>query len=103
MKKSFLMAVVAMAVTAPVFAGTPVLDQREANQRARIHQGVQSGELTKPEARRLRVGEARLHLNEARAKEDGKVTPAERAKLEREANHESTRIHRQKHDAQTRN
>ena len=103
MTKSILMAIVAVAVTAPVFAGTPVLNQREANQHARIHQGVQSGELTKPEARRLRVGEARLNLNEARAKEDGVVTPAERARLQREANNESKRIYRQKHDEQTRN
>ena len=32
---------------------TPVIDKREQNQKARIKQGVKSGELTKKEARRL--------------------------------------------------
>jgi len=102
MKKSTVFAVLAILGTAPLLAGTPNLDKREANQRARIHQGVESGSLTRPEARRLREGEARLNYNEAKAKADGVVTPAERARLQREANHESERIYRQKHDAQTR-
>ncbi len=89
---------------APVFAGTPVLDQREANQRARIAQGVGSGELTRPEAHRLVRGERRLDRHEAIAKSTGdRVTPRERASLEREANRMSTRIYRQKHDGQVRN
>ena len=53
MKKSMLFAVLAILGTAPVLAGTPRLNEREANQHARIHQGVESGSLTKPEARRL--------------------------------------------------
>jgi hypothetical protein len=103
MKKSMLIVALALVATAPAFAGTPNLNAREANQRARIHQGVQSGELTKPEARHLREGEARLNYNEARAKADGVVTPAERARLHNEANRESARIYQQKHDAQDRN
>jgi hypothetical protein len=105
MKKSMVFAVLAILGSAPILANdsTPNLDKREANQHARIHQGVESGSLTKPEARRLREGEARLKYNEAKAKADGTVTPAERAKLQREADHESERIYRQKHDAQTRN
>jgi hypothetical protein len=106
MKNSTLLAGIGLALSiamaGSVSAGTPRLDQREHNQRARIHQGVKSGELTRPEARRLRVGEARLHLNEARAKSDGEVTAAERARLQREASRESRRIYRQKHDAQDR-
>ena len=102
MTKSIIFAAIAVIATAPVLAGTPNLDKREANQHARIHQGVESGALTKPEARRLREGEARLNYNEARAKADGVVTPAERARLQSEANRESQRIYRQKHDAQTR-
>lgn len=101
MKKSMLI-VLALVATAPAFAGTPRLNAREHNQMARIHQGVKSGELTRPEARHLRRGEARLNYNEARAKADGVVTPAERARLHNEANRESARIYRQKHDAQDR-
>ena len=102
MSKTILFAALAVIATAPVLAGTPRLDAREHNQRARIHQGVQSGELTRPEARRLRVGESRLNYHEARAKSDGVVSAAERARLQREANHESQRIYRQKHDGQDR-
>jgi hypothetical protein len=102
MKKSMLFAVLAILGSAPLLAGTPRLNQREANQHARIHQGVESGSLTKPEARRLREGEARLNYNEARAKADGVVTPAERAKLHNEADRESERIYKQKHDGQSR-
>ena len=101
MKESMLI-VLALVATAPAFASTPRLNAREHNQMARIHQGVQSGELTRPEARHLRAGEARLNYNEARAKADGVVTPAERARLHNEANRESARIYRQKHDAQDR-
>jgi hypothetical protein len=102
MKKSMLIVALAVIATAPAFAGTPRLNAREHNQMGRIHQGVQSGSLTRPEARRLSVGEARLNLNEARAKSDGVVTAAERARLHNEASRESARIYRQKHDTQTR-
>lgn len=86
----------------PVLAGTPVLDNREDRQQQRIANGIESGALTAPEAARLERGEARLNRNEAQAKQDGTVTPRERARLQHEANHMSKRIYRQKHDAQTR-
>ena len=60
------------------------------------------GELTRPEARRLRAGQVHLHRAEARAKSDGVVTGRERARLQHEANQQSRRIYRQKHDAQDR-
>jgi len=90
------------AISVPAMAGTPRLDAREQNQRQRIAQGVRSGELTRPEARRLIKGERRLHRHERYAKSDGVVTPAERARLQRNANRMSTRIYRQKHDPQSR-
>jgi hypothetical protein len=104
-KRNWMAAVALLSMTAmagSVLAGTPNLDRREHNQRARIHQGVDSGELTRAEAQRLRVGQAHLHLNEARAKSDGVVTGAERARLQNQADRQSRRIHRQKHDAQSR-
>jgi hypothetical protein len=104
-KRTTILAVSGLVIAtlgATAFAGTPVLDRREHNQAARIHQGVKSGELTRPETRRLVAGEARLRANEARAKADGNVTAAERARLQAEANRMSKRIYRQKHDAQTR-
>ncbi len=90
------------AISVPAMAGTPRLDAREQNQRQRIAQGVRSGELTRPETRRLIKGERRLHRHERYAKSDGVVTPAERARLQRNANRMSARIYRQKHDPQSR-
>ena len=98
-----LIALAATALlTGPAFAGTPVLHQREARQQARIAQGVRSGELTRPEARRLERGELHLYRLEGAAKADGVVTPREHARLQYAANVESRRIYAQKHDAQTR-
>ena len=90
------------AVSGTAFAatGTPRLDQREANQQQRINQGVATGQLTSQEANNLQRSENKLNANEARAKADGVVTPAERRRLQHEANRNSRKIHRQKHDAQ---
>ena len=103
MNKSFLLAAVALIATAPGLAGTPRLDHRESNQANRIYNGVAHGELTRPEARRLTAGQVHLRRAEARAKSDGVVTAGERAHLRHEANQQSRRIYRQKHDAQNRN
>jgi hypothetical protein len=104
MLKRIVASLLILGLAAPVFAGghTPNLDQREHNQRARIQQGVRSGELTRPETRRLKRGEIALHRNEAVAKSDGVVTARERARLQAEANNMSRRIYRQKHDPQAR-
>ena len=102
MNKSILIAALALVVTAPALAGTPRLDAREHNQRARIHNGVASGELNRAETRRLAAGQYHLRAAEARAKSDGVVTARERARLEHEADQQSRRIYRQKHDAQDR-
>ena len=106
MKTSTLLAGIGLALSlglaGSASAGTPRLDQREHHQRQRIHNGVASGELTRPEARRLAAGQAHVMRVESRAKSDGVVTSRERAHLQHEANQQSRRIYRQKHDAQDR-
>jgi hypothetical protein len=93
----------ALSVAAlPALAGTPRLDAREHNQRDRIGQGMRSGELTRPEARRLVRGQIGLHRAERHAKADGVVTRGERCRLENRADRMSARIYRQKHDLQSR-
>lgn len=81
MFRKLALAATLMAITVPAFADTPRLDAREQNQRERIAQGIRSGELTRPETRRLVRGEVRLH---------------------RHADRMSRRIYRQKHDIQSR-
>ena len=79
---------------------TPRVDQREANQQARIDQGVASGSLTARETNRLDKQQARVASAEAGAKADGKVTAKERGRLHRMQDRASRNIHHQKHAAQ---
>jgi hypothetical protein len=102
MFRKLAVAAVLTAIALPAMAGTPGLDAREQNQRERIAQGVRSGELTRPETRRLVRGEVRLHRHERIARSDGVVTGAERLRLQRNANRMSKRIYVQKHDPQPR-
>ena len=88
----------AQAATAPA---TPRVDQREVNQDARIQQGVASGQLNAKETYRLEKEQAVINKAENKAKADGKVTKAERRKLQHMQNRASKDIHAQKHDAQT--
>jgi hypothetical protein len=81
-------------------AATPGIDKRQEIQQKRIDQGVQSGELNKREAARMERHQAGIQKMEDKAKADGTVTKKERAKIHHAQNHESQRIHRQKHDRQ---
>jgi len=101
MKVRTILAILACAAL-PVAAqtATPRVDQRQANQEARIQQGVQSGELTGKEAAKLEKGQAKVQKKEDKAKADGQVTQKERAKLAKEQDKQSKKIHKQKHDKQ---
>jgi hypothetical protein len=88
----------AQAAAAPT---TPRVDQREANQQARIANGAASGQLTAKETQRLEKQQAHVNQAEANAKADGKVSKRERKHLAHMQNKASKNIHSQKHDAQT--
>ncbi|MBL8299268.1 MAG: hypothetical protein JNN30_13095 [Rhodanobacteraceae bacterium] len=83
-------------------AQTPAVDQRQADQRARINQGVASDELTRREAVHLRAEQAHIRQQEREAKADGVVTRRERRQLQRELDRSSAHIYEQKHDTQQR-
>lgn len=71
------------------------------NDRARIRQGVKSGELTKAETVRLAAQTAKLKNEKEAYKSDGVVTAEERKDYRNDKKKVSRRIYRQKHDAQT--
>lgn len=96
MKKMLL--VVATLVSIPVFAGTPVINQRQANQQNRIAKGVASGQLTGNEAARLQQGQAKVANMKANAKADGVVTKSERAQIRHAQNVQSNKIYNKKHN-----
>jgi hypothetical protein len=86
--------------------GHPRVNQvngREQNQQKRIANGVKSGQLTPGETRRLERGEQRLQNNEKKdmAKDNGHLTKQDQRQLNREANHMSKRIYKDKHNAKT--
>lgn len=93
-----LLACQALAATAQ----TPVINARERNERARIRQGVASGELNSREAARMRGREAGITAEKRAARADGVVTRDERHNLRRTENSASRAIYRQKHDRQVR-
>jgi len=101
MKVRTILAILASAAL-PVAAqtATPRVDQRQANQEARIQQGVQSGELTGNEAAKLEKGQVSVQKKEDKAKADGQVTQKERAKLAKAQDKQSKKIRKQKHDKQ---
>jgi hypothetical protein len=80
---------------------TPGINKRQRNQQRRISQGIKSGSLTAGEAARLEKREAKIQHDKQAAKADGKVTPAERRKLNREENRASKKIYQLKHNKKT--
>ncbi len=74
---------------------------REARQRARIHQGVASGQLTRGETTALRHEQRHIETMRERALADGHMGPAEGARLDQAQNHANRDIYRLKHNART--
>jgi ABC-type Na+ efflux pump permease subunit len=95
--------VLLFAITATAQTTKADVDTRQQNQKARIKDGVKSGELTKAEAEKARAQQAQIRRAEAKAKSDGTVTAEERAKLDAKQDKASKRIYKNKHDAQQRN
>src|ERR1051326_8697216 len=101
--KATIAALISAAVISPVVlaqTATPGVDKRQANQEARIEQGVQSGQLTKREAAKLERGQAKVQAKKEKAEADGVVTSKERAKLAKAQKKQSRKIYKEKHDKQ---
>jgi hypothetical protein len=86
----------------PLASSAATINQRQHSEQARIHQGVRSGELTRPEARRLEEEQAKIRVDERFARRNG-LTAKERERLDKELNKASKDIYKQKHDNQERN
>lgn len=77
---------------------TPAADSRQYHQRARIRQGIASGEINRPEAHRLRREQRHIRRVERRAKADGHVSGRERMKLHRKQSMASRHIRKERVD-----
>jgi len=101
--RSLLMAtLIAGALVVPgAYADRPATRQKA--QQKRIDEGVESGELTKKEARKIEKKEAKLHRQVRKDRADGGgMTARERAKIEKKQDKLSEQIHKEKHDSQER-
>jgi hypothetical protein len=104
-------AILATALTvapAALFAQTPTpgannynINQRKADQQARIAQGVKSGQLTAGETSHLEHQESAINHEEhaMRAQDNGHLTKQDRSVIHAQQNQESRRIYRDKHNA----
>lgn len=79
------------------------VDQMQAQQRARIEQGIRSGELTQKEAARLLAEQRNIERMQSKYMADARLAPKERQRLMNELEDASRNIWREKHDAQERN
>ena len=86
----------------PAAVRDPGVNERQANQTARIVQGVKSGELTHNEAQELRTERRDIRDLEHDYKSDGTLTGAERQDLHQQLNQQSQEIYEEKHDEETR-
>ena len=93
-----------LAAARPATAQTaaPGTTARQTHERGRTRQGVASGQLTRPEAARLRAREADIHQDKAAARADGVVTHDERQDIRQDTRQTSRAIYHQKHDGQVR-
>ncbi len=103
MKLSLTHALLAAALLSSTALAAEV-DQREANQQARIAQGVKSAQLTPGETAHLENREARLtnEIARDRVANGGHLTTPERAKVNRQQDRTSNAIYRDKHNVRTR-
>ena len=78
------------------------IDRVQKNQRARIQQGVQSGQLTPAETRRVTREQVRVERMQRRAWRDGELSRPEKARLGRAHQRANRHIYRAKHNRRTR-
>jgi hypothetical protein len=96
----FAVAASAQEPAAPTQGQPATINQRIENQRDRIQAGVADEQLTKGEATRLKVDDAKIQA-QARVERNangGTLTTGEKKQLNRELNRNSRRIYRDRHN-----
>jgi len=101
MKQKILFAVLIVALTGfttQVSAQYNNGNEYKTNQQKRIHNGVRNGELTRSEARHLRMREAKLRHDRQMAMRDGKITRREMRQLRKAEKRNNVAIYNNKHN-----
>lgn len=93
--------IILVMVAGSVFAGNtydPVINDRIAEQQKRIDEGIASGQLSSAEADILQDNLNWIKAEDTRLKADGKLTPKERARLNKMLDRNSNMIYKKKHN-----
>ncbi len=93
--------IILVMVVGSVFAENtydPVINDRIAEQQKRIDEGIASGQLTRAEADILQDNLNWIKAEETRLKADGKLTPKERARLNKMLDRNSNMIYKKRHN-----
>ena len=100
MKKLLAVGMIVLAVSSlmPGQAATPGINKTQKNQKAKIYQGVKSGELTKHEARQLHKQQVHIQSDKKFAKIDGVVSSQERKHIKQDQKKVSKNIAVKKHN-----
>ena len=103
MKTKMLVPFILLLTVAVISANGQTIRKKSRNERARIAQGVKSGELTKGETVKLanEQKEIRKDVKEAK-KDDGHIGPRERAEIKHDQRKASRDIYRAKHNKRVR-
>lgn len=98
--KSIVIIAIALGLATSVAAQdmTTRAGTRQVNQRARIHDGRTSGEITRREQVALNSTQRHIRRSEREVRADGDVTRIERRKLERKQDRASRHIRRVKYN-----
>ncbi|MDR3390291.1 MAG: hypothetical protein P4L77_01015 [Sulfuriferula sp.] len=75
-------------------------NQMQYNEHQRIKQGVESGSLTREEAKGLAQQQKQIRTEERAYKSDGRYTPAERQNVHQDLQQSSKSIYQEKHNGQ---
>ena len=76
----------------------PGINERQENQRDRIKNGVQDGEINQKERARLAKEQVKIRQQERRFRSDGELSRVERARVQHNLNQSSRHIHRAKNN-----
>src|SRR5689334_958667 len=93
----FIAAMISMMVMSQVSNAQPIV-HRQYNQYQRIQQGVRHGQLTRAEAYRLKMQQARIRQDKRMAMADRHISPRERQIINREQNRANRNIYYKKHN-----
>lgn len=99
MKTKFIVPFILLLSVVVINANGQTIKKQSHHERNRIAQGAKSGELTKPEAKRLanEQKEIRRDVHDAKT-DDGHIGPRERKQIKREQRQASRHIYRAKHN-----